>query len=84
LVEQLKSHGKLEIEGTFITPDQREMAVASGFAVNQGNALSATYDYARGLLKVNNRSMDASIFEGMLQQTDQQLRLVLESMQKRP
>ncbi|MEY2782712.1 MAG: hypothetical protein RLZZ134_771, partial [Pseudomonadota bacterium] len=37
-----------------------------------------------GLLKVNNRSMDASIFEGMLQQTDQQLRLVLESMQKRP
>lgn len=84
LVEQLKSHGKLEIEGAFITPDQREMAVASGFAVNQGSALSATYDYARGLLKVNNRSMDASIFEGMLQQTDQQLRLVLENMQNRP
>lgn len=84
LVEQLKSHGKLEIEGSFITPDQRQMAVATGFAVNQGNALSATYDYAQGLLKVNNRSMDARIFEDMLQQTNQQLRLALDSMQKRP
>jgi uncharacterized protein YdgA (DUF945 family) len=84
LVEQLKSQGKLEVEGSFITPDQREMAVATGFAVKQGNALSATYDYAQGLLKVNNRSMDARIFEEMLQQTDQQLRLALDSMQKRP
>ena len=84
MVEQLKSHGKLEIEGSFISPDQKEMAVATGFAVNQGNALSATYDYAQGLLKVNNRSMDARIFEDMLQQTDQQLRLALDSMQKRP
>jgi uncharacterized protein YdgA (DUF945 family) len=84
LVEQLKSNGKLEVEGSFITPDQREMAVATGFAVKQGNALSATYDYAQGLLKVNNRSMDARIFEEMLQQTDQQLRLALDSMQKRP
>ena len=84
LVEQLKSHGKLEVEGSFITPAQREMAIATGFAVNQGNALSATYEYARGLLKVNNRSMDASIFEGMLQQTDQQLRLALDSMHKSP
>ena len=84
LVEQLKSHGKLEVEGSFITPDQREMAVATGFAVKQGNALSATYDYAQGLLKVNNRSMDARIFEDMLQQTDLQLRLALDSMQKRP
>ena len=84
LVEQLKSNGKLEVEGSFITPDQREMAVATGFAVKQGNALSATYDYAQGLLKVNNRSMDARIFEDMLQQTDQQLRLALDSMQKRP
>lgn len=82
LVEQLKSNGKLEVEGSFITPDQREMAVATGFAVKQGNALSATYDYAQGLLKVNNRSMDARIFEDMLQQTDQQLRLALDSMQK--
>lgn len=82
LVEQLKSQGKLEVEGSFITPDQREMAVATGFAVKQGNALSATYDYAQGLLKVNNRSMDARIFEEMLQQTDQQLRLALDSMQK--
>lgn len=84
LVEQLKSHGKLEVEGSFITPAQREMAIATGFAVNQGNALSAAYEYARGLLKVNNRSMDASIFEGMLQQTDQQLRLALDSMHRSP
>jgi uncharacterized protein YdgA (DUF945 family) len=82
LVEQLRSHGKLAIDSALVTPEQREMAIATGFAVSQGKSLSAQFEYARGLFKVNNRSMDASAFESMLQQADTLIRQSLEAMQE--
>ena len=77
LAEQLRSSGKLEIKGAAITPEQRDMAVATGFAVVQGDTLSTSYDYAKGLFKVNNRTMDASFFEGMLGKADEGVRTAL-------
>ena len=71
LAAQLRSNGKLNIQGDVIPAQQREMAVASGFAVAQGNGLSASYEYAKGLFKVNNRTMDATFFEDMLAKADE-------------
>lgn len=80
LAAQLRSNGKLNIQGAVIPPEQREMAVATGFAVAQGDGLSASYEYAKGLFKVNNRTMDASFFEGMLAKADEEVKTALASL----
>lgn len=77
LAEQLRSSGKLEITGAAIPPEQRDMAVGTGFAVVEGETLSASYSYAKGLLKVNNRTMDARDFEDMLTKADEVMRTYL-------
>jgi Tfp pilus assembly protein PilF len=83
LAEQLRSSGKLEIKGSAIPPEQRDMAVATGFAVMEGDTLSASYDYAKGLLKVNNRTMDAGAFEGMLSKADEEVRTALDELRNK-
>jgi hypothetical protein len=77
LPEQLRSSGKIEIKGAVITPQQREIAVGTGFAVAQGDSLSADYEYAKGVLKVNNRAIDASFVAGVVTRLDEDLRNAL-------
>lgn len=77
LPEQLRSSGKIEIKGSVITPQQREIAVGTGFAVAQGDSLSADYEYAKGVLKVNNRAIDASFVAGVVTRVDEDLRNAL-------
>jgi uncharacterized protein YdgA (DUF945 family) len=77
LAEQLRSSGTIEINGSVITPQQREMAVATGFAVAQGDKLSASYEYTRGLFKLNGHAMDATPLEGILMRADESLRSAL-------
>lgn len=83
LARQLRSSGQLEIEGRVISPEQQEMAVMAGFAVRQGSKLSASYEYASGLLKVNHRSLDASAFAAMLEDIDEKWLGALSVMRKR-
>jgi hypothetical protein len=73
----LRSSGKIEIKGAVITPQQREIAVGTGFAVAQGDSLSADYEYAKGVLKVNNRAIDASFVAGVVTRLDEDLRNAL-------
>lgn len=82
LVQQLRSSGKLEVEGQVVSPQQQEMAVVAGFAVREGNKLSTRYEYARGLFKVNDRAMDASAFEVMLTRIDTKMREALSLMRQ--
>lgn len=82
LADQLRSNGKITITGPVITPEQREMAVSTGFAVAQGDALSASYEYAKGLFKVNSRTMDATFFEDMLAKADEGVQTALASLRE--
>ncbi len=84
LAAQLRSNGTLNIQGAVIPPEQREMAVASGFAVAEGDRLRASFDYAKGLFKVNNRTMDATFFEGMLAKADEEMRTALATLRDKP
>ena len=77
LAEQLRSSGKIEITGSVITPQQREMTMNTGFAVAQGDSLSANYEYTRGLFKLNGHAMDATPLEGILMRADDSLRSAL-------
>lgn len=77
LAEQLRSKGKIDITGSVITPQQRDMAVGTGFAVAQGDKLSASYEYTPGLFKLNERTMDATPLEGILMRADENLRSAL-------
>lgn len=77
LARQLKSSGKLSLTGALVTPEQRQMAVGMGFAVAEGEALKASFDYADGLLKVNGRTLDASAFQHALAQADGQVKTAL-------
>jgi uncharacterized protein YdgA (DUF945 family) len=77
LAGQLRSSGKIEIKGAAITPEQRQAAVASGFAVAQGDTLTAGYEYSKGELKVNGRAQDAAPFAVMLAKADEGLKSAL-------
>ncbi len=84
LAAQLRSNGKLKLQGDVIPAQQREMAVASGFVVAQGDSLSANYEYAKGLFKVNNRTMDATFFEDMLAKADEGVSTALAGLRNTP
>ncbi|OYT88994.1 MAG: hypothetical protein CFE46_00735 [Burkholderiales bacterium PBB6] len=77
LAEQLKSSGQLDLTGKLLPQDKRDMAIAMGFAVAQGDGLRASYDYGVGLLKVNGRALDAGSFQAGLKQADMALQTAL-------
>ena len=79
LAEQLRSKGKIDITGYVITPQQRDLAVGTGFAVAQGNKLTASYEYSPGLFKLNDRTMDSTPLAGILMRADENLRSALGS-----
>lgn len=59
LAAQLQSSGKLLIKGAALTPEQLQMAVAMGAAVQTPAGLEASFDYAGGVFKANGRAYDA-------------------------
>lgn len=73
LAAQLLARGHLEVTGAIVPEGARQMALASGYAVNKGNALRAEFDYAGGLFKVNDRALDGGAVLSGLQQADTQL-----------
>lgn len=77
LAAQLKAQGHLEISSALLPAQQREMVVATGMAVTQGKNLRAGFDYADGLLKLNERSQDASALLAGLNAADAELQTVL-------
>jgi hypothetical protein len=77
LATQLKSNGRLEVTGTLVPADRRDMAVRMGFAVAKGTGLTAAFDYADGLLKVNDRTHDAGAVLTGLKAADEQLQTLV-------
>ena len=73
LAKQLKSSGMLKVSGKLVDDERKQMAVSSGFAVAEGDAVTARFDYADGLLKVNSRASDAGGFQQMLAMADERL-----------
>ena len=80
LEAQLKSSGRLDVGGQALTDEQRKMAVGLGAAVEQGDGLRASFEYADGLLKLNGRSIDASGFRAALRNADQAIALAMETL----
>lgn len=77
LAAQLKSNGRIEVTGTLVPTDRRDMAVNMGFAVAKGTGLTAAFDYANGLLKVNERTHDAGAVLAGLRTADEQLQTLV-------
>jgi len=80
LADRVQSSGTASVKGALLSPEQVEMATNSGFAVTQGDTLTTGYQYARGLLKVNDRELDASFIDAALFRADEQLQVLLSSM----
>ena len=77
LAAQLKSNGRIEVTGTLVPAGQRDMAVNMGFAVAKGTGLTAAFDYANGLLKVNERTHDAGAVLASLRAADEQVQTLV-------
>jgi uncharacterized protein YdgA (DUF945 family) len=77
LAAQLKSRGRLEVTGSLLTPEQSETVLAMGIAVNKGKGLASSFDYAEGLLKINERTHDASSVIETLREADEKLSQVI-------
>lgn len=71
LAAQLRSNGFLQLTGKLLTPEQRELALSTQLAVQEGAALRASYDYADGTLKVNGKALEAQGFVDALEMADQ-------------
>ena len=84
LANQFKSQGRIEIAGGLIPAEQREMIVSEGLAAAKGTGLTAEYEYARGVLKINGRTHDASGLLTALQTLDQQLQTVVAGRSQSP
>ena len=77
LAAQLKSNGRIEVTGTLVPARERDMAVNLGFAVAKGTGLTAAFDYANGLLKVNDRTHDAGAVLAGLRAADEQVQTLV-------
>lgn len=77
LAAQLKSRGRLEVTGNLLTPEQSETVLAMGIAVTKNKGLAASFDYAEGLLKINERTHDAGSLLETLREADEKMSQVI-------
>lgn len=84
LGDRVQSSGRASIKGGLLSPEQMEMATSSGYAVVQGDSLTTGYQYAKGMLKVNDQSVDASFIDAALSRADEQVQALLGAMKSRP
>jgi hypothetical protein len=47
------ARGRLSVGGGLLAPEQREMVLSTGFALERGQSIVASFDYTRGVLSVN-------------------------------
>lgn len=84
LADRVRSSGKAALKGSLLSPEQREAVASAGLAVVQGNTLTASYEYSRGLLKVNSRALDATFLDEALAKMDSELLAALSGLKKQP
>ena len=77
LASQFKLQGRLEVNGNLVPAPQRELAVQLGIAVAKGTNLTSTFEYADGLLKVNDLAHDASALLAALKSADAELQALM-------
>jgi uncharacterized protein YdgA (DUF945 family)/tetratricopeptide (TPR) repeat protein len=77
LAAQLKSRGRLEVTGSLLTPEQSETVLAMGIAVSKNKGLAASFYYAEGLLKINERTHDAASLLETLREADEKMSQVI-------
>lgn len=80
LEAQLKSNGRLDVGGQALTDEQRKMAVAMGAAVEMGDGLRASFEYADGLLKLNGRAIEATGMQSALRNADRAIAMAMERL----
>lgn len=79
LAQLLTSKGRILLNGDMASPELQQMASTLGWGrVTQG-ALESSFHYEKGLLKVLDRSVDASAIQSMLAVADTVLLALLES-----
>ncbi|MFO1217949.1 MAG: DUF945 family protein [Burkholderiaceae bacterium] len=77
LAGQLAARGHLELSGDIVSPAQRQAALAAGIAVAQGDTLRVAFDYAGGVLKLNDRALDGSQVLAGLSRADAELQALV-------
>jgi hypothetical protein len=70
LAAQFKSHGRVDISGQLMPAPQRELALQMGVFVAKDSLLTSNFEYADGMLKVNDQTRDASAFLAVLKAVD--------------
>lgn len=73
LAQLLRSSGKLSLQGGTLSAEQKQMAVAMGFAVATATGLEASYEYADGIFKANGRVFDAGMVQTALGGADTEI-----------
>lgn len=84
LADRVRSSGKAALKGSLLAPEQREAVASAGLAVVQGDTLTASYEYSKGLLKVNSRALDATFLDEALAKMDSELLAALSGLKKQP
>ena len=67
LEKVLTSRGELNLIGAGIKQDDKKMLVSRGIANETPDGVNASFDYAAGILKVNGKVFDATMFDNLLQ-----------------
>jgi hypothetical protein len=83
LVDRLRSTGKAAVRGALLSPEQREAAAGSGLAVVQGDTLTTSFEYAKGVLKVNSRVLDATFVDEALAKVDSEMQAALNALKQK-
>jgi hypothetical protein len=73
LARQLTSSGELTVKGSVLDAQQRNLAMSTGYVNEIPDGVKASYEYAKGLLKVSGKTLDASGFEHMLADLDKRI-----------
>ena len=73
LAQLLRSSGKLSLQGSALSAEQKQMAVAMGFAVVTATGLEASYEYTDGIFKANGRVFDAGMVQTALSGADTEI-----------
>ena len=79
----LTSKGELTLTGKDMQAQQKKTLISLGFAKEVPNGIRASYDYANGVLKLNDKVSNAALLDTMLHNIDQQIRSFLTGQQIR-
>ena len=77
LARQLSSNGRIAVEGEMVTPEQKEMALSTGFVQPTAGGLQSSYEYGGGLLKVSGKTLDTGTFKILLAKADEYINAYL-------